>query len=119
MTLIRCLECKNDVSSNADFCPKCGNKDFYDQWFNDASLKIEAAKRLEKENRLKKVELNKDAKAKGFKNHDEMMVKMKNQKLEKDKLEAIGNNKKKWNKYIFWLVIILLLSLLFQFLKTT
>ena len=40
MTLIKCPECKKEISDKAGECPQCGNKEF------DVGLEPEDAKRI-------------------------------------------------------------------------
>jgi hypothetical protein len=101
MTLIKCFECSSPVSSNADFCPKCGNKDFYDQWFKVKSEDLALQKKKKKEDQIRKSELDKAAKEKGYKSHYYMTLELeKKERKEREKiaLETKINNQRSQRK---------------------
>ena len=92
MGTIKCLDCDGRVSSNADFCPRCGNKRFREQW-------IAREERWKKEDEEQKKRETQKAKELGFSSVEDWK---KAEKLKEFKKEFLL---KYMPQIIFWLVL--------------
>jgi hypothetical protein len=80
MGLIRCLDCDNWVSYNADCCPNYGNKRFREQW-------TAREERWEKERKEKQLKEKETAKQLGYANVEDFRLAMKRDERRKERLD--------------------------------